>query len=78
MGCNPTGSMLRVLFSTASSTAEANFRKMKSIRRYAAEKYQNVFYSKLIFKIILSPSSTSLALANKEDRNHVTSARALL
>lgn len=28
-GCNPTGSMLSVLFSTASRTAEANFQKTK-------------------------------------------------
>lgn len=29
IGCNPTGSMLRVLFSTASRTAEANLKKKK-------------------------------------------------
>lgn len=32
MGCNPTGSMLRVLFSTASRTAEANL-KQKATKR---------------------------------------------
>lgn len=31
IGCNPTGSMLRVLFSTASRTAEANFKTIKKV-----------------------------------------------
>lgn len=30
-GCNPTGSMLKVLFSTASRTAEANFTEHRKI-----------------------------------------------
>lgn len=43
IGCNPTGSMLRVLFSTASRTAEANLKKKKKkevLDNMLAEKYQ--------------------------------------
>lgn len=45
IGCNPTGSMLRVLFSTASRTAEANLKKKKkSFRQYAGRKISNLYY----------------------------------
>lgn len=43
IGCNPTGSMLRVLFSTASRTAEANLKKKRSIRHYAGRKISNLY-----------------------------------
>lgn len=42
IGCSPTGSMLRVLFSTASRTAEANFKKNKEVLdAMLAGKYKN-------------------------------------
>jgi uncharacterized protein YfbU (UPF0304 family) len=46
--------MLRVLFSTASRTAEANFKNMKVLDAMVAEKYQNFIsiinqFHKLLF-----------------------------
>lgn len=46
IGCSPTGSMLRVLFSTASKTAAASFKNTQSIRNSADRKI-----SKLYFKV---------------------------
>lgn len=64
MGCNPTGSMLRVLFSTASRTAEANLKqnRVKCQQKNTKIKYDINFtsWSSLCF--------TNLAVATAKRR----------